>query len=125
LTQLREHSVCWLEQLVWHVVGFDVVPTDVIEGTTVAPVIVLMQVFWHACSWLLQPNRQVCEVAVLVGKMLVAGAGIASWVPAVDWSVVCAQAVPQAMTTGNASAMPAARRRRWKRVWRRETTDMM
>jgi hypothetical protein len=111
--------------LLWHVIGFDVVPAVVIDGKTVAPVIVLMQVFWHACSWLLQPNRQVCAVAVVDGKMLGAGAGIDSWVPAVDWSVVCAQAVPQAMTTGNASAMPTARRRRQKRVWRRETTDMM
>ena len=83
MAQLREHCVCWLEQLVWHVVGFDVVPAVVIEGMTVAPVIVLVQVFWQFCSWVLQPNRQVCDVAVADGKMLGAGAGIDSSVPAV------------------------------------------
>jgi hypothetical protein len=125
LTQLREHCVCWLEQLDWHVVGFDVVPAVVIDGKTVVPLIVLMQVFWQFCSCVLQPNRQVCDVAVADGKMLGAGAAIDSSVPAVVWSVVCAEAAPLAMTAGNAKAMAAARRRRRKRIWRGETTDMV
>ena len=79
---MREHCVCWLEQLAWHAPGLDVVPTVVIDGMTVAPVIVLMQVFWQAWSCELQANRQVCDVAVVVGKMLGDGAGIAA-VPAV------------------------------------------
>jgi hypothetical protein len=123
--QLRWHCVCWLEQLVWQVCGLEVVPAVVSDGTTVVPLSVLVQVFWQACNWVLQPNRQVCDEAVGVGKMLVVGAGIDSSVPAVVWSVVCARAVPPAMIAGNTSAMHAARRRRWKRIWQRETTDMM
>jgi hypothetical protein len=34
--------------LVWHAPGLVVVPTDVIEGMTVVPADVLMQVFWQA-----------------------------------------------------------------------------
>jgi hypothetical protein len=79
---LREHCWACAEQLLWHPVGLVVVPTDVIEGITVVPKTVLMQVFWQACAWLLQAKLQVCEVALGVGNMLGVGAGIA-WVPAV------------------------------------------
>ena len=43
--QLRWQAWSWVEQFCWHCPGLDVVPTVVIDGTTVAPVTVLMQVF--------------------------------------------------------------------------------
>jgi hypothetical protein len=76
--------------LLWHVCGFEVAPTVEIEGMTVVPATVLMQVLWQACTWLVQPNRQVCEEAVADGKMLGVGAGIAGLV--VVSSAVCARA---------------------------------
>ena len=43
--QLRWQAWSWTEQFCWHCPGLVVVPTVVIDGTTVAPVTVLMQVF--------------------------------------------------------------------------------
>jgi hypothetical protein len=56
-------------QLLWHVCGLEVVPTIVMEGMTVVPAAVVMQVLWQDSDWLVQPNKQVCEVALGVGKM--------------------------------------------------------
>jgi hypothetical protein len=125
--QLRWHVVSCVEQFVWHVVGFDVVPAVVIDGMRVVPLIVLMQVFWQLCTWVLQPNMQVCDDAVGLGKMLGAGAGFVSSVPAVVWSVVCASAGAKPAIAGNAStsAATAARRKRRKAVRRRGTVDIM
>jgi hypothetical protein len=73
--QLRWQDVSCVEQLVWQAVGLDVTPTLDIDGMMVVPVAALgMQVFWHACSWLVQPKLQVCDVTVAFGKMTGDGA---------------------------------------------------
>jgi len=68
-----------------------VVPTDVIEGTTVVPLIVGMQVFWQFSAWLLQPPRQVADVELVLGTGVVGV--VVSGVPAVGAVVSCAIAV--------------------------------
>jgi len=63
----------WVEQFCWHWEGFWVVPAVVIDGTTVSPVTVPMQVLWQLEDWLLQPLRQVAEEVALAGG----GTGVA------------------------------------------------
>jgi hypothetical protein len=55
-------------------------PTVVTDGMTVVPVDVVMQVFWQACTWLVQPKLQVREVVLWAGKMLDVGAWIVALV---------------------------------------------
>ncbi len=45
--QKRWQTCCCVEQFAWHWNGLVVVPTIVIEGMTVVPLMVLMQVFWQ------------------------------------------------------------------------------
>jgi hypothetical protein len=56
---LRWQVTNWIEQLLWQVAGLEVVPTVEIDGMTVVPAAVLMQVFWHACTCEPQPKLQV------------------------------------------------------------------
>jgi hypothetical protein len=89
--------------------GFVVVPTVVIDGTTVVPFTVLMQVFWQLNDWLLQPPRQVADVEVV-------GAGVAGAV--VGAVVSCALQVPMAAPNAapNAMSRPPAKRIRVARI---------
>ena len=43
--QLLWQACCCVEQFCWHWFGLEVVPTVVIDGTTVVPLMVAMQVF--------------------------------------------------------------------------------
>jgi len=75
--QLRWQVCNWVEQFDWQACGFEVVPTVVIEGRTVVPADVLMQVLWQAWTCEPQANRHVWLEALGGGKMLGVGAVIA------------------------------------------------
>ena len=85
----------------WHWIGLLVVPWIVIDGTTVVPLMVAMQVFWQLNCWLLQPLRQVAEDELGVTGVVIAGA-VVSCVPAVGGTVAAFWASPAAGPTQRA-----------------------
>jgi hypothetical protein len=65
-----------------HWFGLVVTPTVVIDGMTVVPLIVAMQVFWQDKDCVLQPDRQVADVllgvtGVTLGVVVVVSAACA------------------------------------------------